>query len=406
MEYLALLVVVLVTVGGISAFRADYSASGRVQNRFGFRADASTFGHSVALAMKASESEYENYDDFLNLDKPIDGDVKKVELTMQEVSIISPMIRSDSGEIVVDADGRTVLPPPRKFRGLREETGLVSAQRKWPNWDKFMEEHLGDLDEDLTEDDTWMWDARNAVEAKRGFAIWSKRSPKEIEKEVQKSVAAKTIGVPRGVATIIRAVYMERSHTMKLIRKENELAAIEFRKWMIERRQKQKKDPLPLAKVEVSKSWLTMHPTGNMISASIGGANAPATPSLALAAQEVNQRLAPFSSNTGGGSGDFVPLKGKVIMDECAVTIRGTSFSGSGGLGGKNEKESKGSNNVLVTSSMKLWEKDQDEMPAPRPTAAQIAAERSARSSMESFSVDEEEMFLASQVNDEYFVVM
>ena len=35
MEYLALLVVVLVTVGGISAFRADYSASGRVQNRFG-----------------------------------------------------------------------------------------------------------------------------------------------------------------------------------------------------------------------------------------------------------------------------------------------------------------------------------------------------------------------------------
>ena len=104
---------------------------------------------------------------------------------------------------------------------------------------------LGDLDEDISEDDNWMWEARNAVEAKRGFAIWSKRSPKEIEKEVQKSVAAKTLGVPRSVATIICAVHRERSHTMKVIRKENELAAIEFRKWVIERKQKQKKDPLP-----------------------------------------------------------------------------------------------------------------------------------------------------------------
>lgn len=394
--------------------------NGRSLSGVGVRATAlnigtggSTWRGGMAIAAKAFESDYDNYDDFLNLDKPIEGDVKKAELTKQEVSILPPMIRSDGGEIVLDEEGNNVNMPPRKFRGLKEESGLVSAQRKWPNWDKFMEEHLGDLDEDLVEDDSWMWDARNAVEAKRGFAIWSKRSPKEIEKEVQKSVAAKTIGVPRGVATILRAVHMERSHSMKLIRKENELAAIEFRKWMIERRQKQKKDPLPLAKIEVSKSWLTMHPTGNMISASLagggkGGAGAtPALPPLAQAGQDVNERLAPFSSNTGGPpSADFVSLKGKVIMDECAVTLRGTSFSGSGGLGGKSDKESKAANNVLVTSSMKLWDKEEEDMPAPRPTAADLAAKRASGSMVESFAVDEEEMFLASQASDNFFVVI
>lgn len=367
---------------------------------------------TMAVAMQASESEYDNYEDFLNLDKPIEEDQKKVKLTKQEVSILPPMIRSDSGVIDVGEEGNNMSMPPRKFRGLKEKNGLVSAQRKWPNWDRFMEEHLGDLDEDPGEDDNWMWDARNAVEAKRGFAIWSKRSPKEIEKEVQKSVAAKTIGVPRGVATILRAVHMERSHTMKLIRKENELAAIEFRKWMIERRQKQKKDPLPSAKIEVSKSWLTMHPTGNMISTSIstggkgGVAATPALPPVAQAGQEVNERLAPFSSNNGGpSSGDFVSLKGKVIMDECSVTLRGTSFSGSGGLGGKSDKESKAANNVLVTSSMKLWDKEEDEMPAPRPTAAELAAKRGSGTD-DSFTVDGEVMFLASQANDDFYVVM
>ena len=87
------------------------------------------------------------------------------------------------------------------------------------------------------------------------------------------------------------------------------------------------------------------------------------------------------------------------------MTLRGTSFSGSGGLGGKSDKESKAANNVLVTSSMKLWDKEEDEMPAPRPTAAELAAKRGSGTD-DSFTVDGEVMFLASQANDDFYVVM
>ena len=40
---------------------------------------------------------------------------------------------------------------------------------------------------------------------------------------------------------------------MKKMKEEYDLQCIEFRKWMIEQRKKTKKDPLPQAKVEVSK---------------------------------------------------------------------------------------------------------------------------------------------------------
>lgn len=52
---------------------------------------------------------------------------------------------------------------------------------------------------------------------------------------------------------IIRAVYLEKTHTMKKMRKDHELACIGFRKWVIEQKKKTKKDPLPLARIEVSK---------------------------------------------------------------------------------------------------------------------------------------------------------
>jgi hypothetical protein len=88
-----------------------------------------------------------------------------------------------------------------------------------------------------------------------GFAIWSRRSDKDIQREMRKNVAAKALNVPEKVALIIRAVFLERTHTMKQMRnsREYELACIEFRKWMIEQKKKSKKDPLALAKVEVSK---------------------------------------------------------------------------------------------------------------------------------------------------------
>ena len=116
--------------------------------------------------------------------------------------------------------------------------------------------------------------------------------------------------------------------------------------------------------------------------------------------------LAPFSSNTGSALGDFISLKGKIIMDDCSVAIRGASFSGSSGLGeGKNVKASKNTHKAMISSSMKLWDKEESDMPAPRPTASQLAAQK-ATSASDSFTVDGEEMFLASQRSDEYFVVM
>ena len=40
---------------------------------------------------------------------------------------------------------------------------------------------------------------------------------------------------------------------MKKMFKDHELACMGFRKWVIEQKRKTKKDPLPLARIEVSK---------------------------------------------------------------------------------------------------------------------------------------------------------
>ena len=86
-----------------------------------------------------------------------------------------------------------------------------------------------------------------------GFAIWSKKSDKELQRELKKALEKKALNVPDSVAMIIRAVYLEKTHTMKKMRKDHELACIGFRKWVIEQKKKTKKDPLPLARIEVSK---------------------------------------------------------------------------------------------------------------------------------------------------------
>jgi len=52
---------------------------------------------------------------------------------------------------------------------------------------------------------------------------------------------------------VITAVYLEKTHTMKAFRDEEELACLEYRKWIMEQKKKSKKDPVISAKVEVSK---------------------------------------------------------------------------------------------------------------------------------------------------------
>ena len=70
---------------------------------------------------------------------------------------------------------------------------------------------------------------------------------------MKKALEKKALNVPDAVAMIIRAVYLEKSHTMKKMKKDHELACIGFRKWVIEQKKKTKKDPLPMARIEVSK---------------------------------------------------------------------------------------------------------------------------------------------------------
>ena len=386
-------------------------------------------------SLQMLDSQYDNYDDFLNLDKPIkDVDADKLRATEEEVSILPPLQLSESGEVVVDADGQAIPVPPRKFTGKSAESSMMSAQRKWPNWDSFMEDEFGDLDAELSDDDAWIWEARNAVEAKRGFAIWSKRSANEIKKEVQKNVALKTMNIPRSVANIIKAVHLDRTHSMKQIRKENELAAIEYRKWMIETRQKIKKDPLPQAKMEVSAAWLRQHPTGNVISTGLINTEASSPRSVSTsspsdssstssstntnpAAKSPNTiqaiaALAAFDSGSmGGGPDEHVSLKGKVVMDECTIPLRDTTFSGSGGFGGKIEKmkEKKENLNILVTDSMRLWGAEKDEMPVPRPHAKSKEVPNlhdDTAYNLDVFVLDGEQVFLPSSGTDDFYVVL
>jgi mannitol-1-phosphate/altronate dehydrogenase len=70
---------------------------------------------------------------------------------------------------------------------------------------------------------------------------------------MRKSLASRGLAVPQNVAMVITAVYLEKTHTMKALRDEEELACLEFRKWVIEQKKKNKKDPITLAKIEVSK---------------------------------------------------------------------------------------------------------------------------------------------------------
>lgn len=88
------------------------------------------------------------------------------------------------------------------------------------------------------------------------MAIWSKKSDAEIQEEVKKSLASKSIPIPRPVRQLVTSVFVERLFSMREYKQFDELAFVEFRKWMLEQRKKLKKDPLPVAKIEVSKVLL------------------------------------------------------------------------------------------------------------------------------------------------------
>ena len=141
-----------------------------------------------------------------------------------------------------------------------KKSKLNKPRKQWEHWDAFMEEEFGDMDRALTKDEEWIYELRDAVELKRGMAIWSQRSEKEISAEKAKAQREKVIHVPPKFENIVTRVFLEKTSTMKQMRAENLLVAIEFRKWMLENRKRFKKNPVPVVKCEVARKWLLKHP--------------------------------------------------------------------------------------------------------------------------------------------------
>lgn len=185
-----------------------------------------------------SSQDMDPYADMLNFEAPVNEDKKSALISQWSI----------------DKD-RTAESESKSFKAPAELP-------RWEHWDAFMDEQFGDMDKEISMngEDRWILELRDAVELKRGMAIWSKRSDDEVKREMKKYLAAKALKVPDYVANIVRCVYLEKIMTMKEMRNDHELDVINFRKWMVERRKKTQKDPVAPAKIEVSKNWLFQHP--------------------------------------------------------------------------------------------------------------------------------------------------
>jgi hypothetical protein len=272
------------------------------------------------------------------------------------------------------------------------------------------------LDGELEEKDLWMQELRDVVEQKVGYAIWSKRSEKEIQKEIKKQLLAKGMNIPENIQKVIRAVlthslthslihslthsfkvYIERSHSLKQYKKENELACTEFRKWMTEQRRKTKKDMLPAAKVEVSKKWLTLHPknsltyyqTRNKLPSIILDECTIPVPGVTAFSTDPAKRDSKLSGNVRSAiiSGSNVSL----VTSNTPPAAKGQSSLAVG--------------NTILTQSVLNWDKTKEDMPVNSVIipggVGKGAPERS-----EVFMVDDVPMVIANSNVDDYFVVL
>ena len=284
--------------------------------------------------MRLYQTEFDDpYGDLLNVNRPV------------ETEAVQQMINTWS----IDAQKEAGLPL------VRTKINSDRPKKPWEHWDPFMEREFGDMDAELTEDQKWMYEARDVVELKRGFAIWSKRSDKDLQRELRKTLATKSLNVPENVAMIIRAVYLEKTHTMRFMRasKDHEMACIDFRKWMIQQKQKSKKDPLPTAKVEVSKKWLLRAP-----SASLGYERNQAKPPPVVMDE---QSLPTYPVNITPGGSVFGWAESGSTMGGTAGRADGPTAAG-GSVSGVVGSTSSGQSHV-VTSSMTHWNAGKAELP-------------------------------------------
>ena len=212
------------------------------------------------------------------------------------------------------------------------------------------------------------------------MAIWSKRSDEEVKREMKKYLSEKALKVPDYVTNIIRCVYLEKIATMSEMRVDHELDVINFRKWVLEKRKKTKKDPIPGVKIEVSRHWLFQHPSKFETSRSTE------MPSVCM-----DDKLVPHSTTSVAALGESqqAPMP---PTDSTTNSTPGSNSSGSN-LG------------AIVTYSMQNWDNDvKDEMLGAALTAVGASGPDNAKDRLDRFYIDDHEMYLAT--GGEYYIVM
>lgn len=272
------------------------------------------------------------YDDIFNLRSPIN---------LEENEALQSVWTIDSSKEITNST------PPKKLFGLRstkiDENGLLSnGDEKVPDW---------------------LLEAQDVIEMQRGYAIWSKRSDVEIQREKQKLALSKGMNIPDSVGKVIRLVYLERAHKLQELRKDRmyELACLEYRKWVNEQRKKLKKDPIPMAKVELSKRWVVEAP------------------------HELGDQTTPG-------------LMPAIVLDERRDPVYGVVM----------ESNEKGTGSV-VTFSMKNWDKSPEELQSL--TKGNLDSEESTKivrlgrkEESPSFKIDDNDVFTVC--DGEYYVVL
>lgn len=82
-----------------------------------------------------------------------------------------------------------------------------TSSKKWEN---YVLSIWNDIDTPQRDGESWVTEMRDAVEQKRGYAIWSSKTDGEIQKEIKKTQASKGLVIPRYVSMIVNAVYLDK----------------------------------------------------------------------------------------------------------------------------------------------------------------------------------------------------
>lgn len=310
---------------------------------------SSKFSHSISCKSKVQSEEevndkelryIENTDEDLN--DPY-GELLDFNTPMEQNELISTWSIDGDKSLGLNNDNLSMDNVKLLFRP-KKDTSIDMAG-------------LAPLDE--KDDEDWLKDARDVIELQRGYAIWSKRSDVEIQREIRKAAASKALNMPESVARIVRLVHLERTHKLGQLKKERdyELGCIEYRKWLSEQRKRTKKDPIPIAKVEVSKRWMTEHPA------------VTGTPP-------------------------------SVVMDERTGPVYGVTMDPAG----------KGGGGAMTTFSMTHWNSTAADLQLGGPGAGNsdrvhnAKADPAGLAAVQPLMIDDHEMFVVT--DDEYFVVL